>query len=150
MMQVLYKNFYHFKEPITFNILPALFINYKLQSFLQGCPRENEICYGVFHIRGVDKYPPFHEVRNKMITELNIQGKTDLDIFCSFAPGVSGDIHRDTYEVVLLSVLGETCYRVDDKKYFLKPGDLLRVGRGHPHQAIGLDPRIVLSLGHGF
>lgn len=150
MDKVFYKNFYKFKEPITFNILPALFVNYRLQSFLKGYPSENQICNGVFHIRAVHEYPLFYEIRNKMMQEFNIQGPTDLDIFCSFAPGVSGSVHRDNYEVALLSVLGETCYRVDDKKYFLKPGDLLRVERGHPHQAIGLDPRIVLSFGHGF
>jgi len=52
--------------------------------------------------------------------------------------------------VAILSVLGDICYRIDNEKYFLNPGDLIRIKRGHPHQAIGLDPRIVLSFGHGF
>ena len=150
MDKVLYKNFYKFKEPITFNILPALLINHRLNSYLKGFPSENLIFNGTFHIREVHHHPLFNEIREKIKKEFNIEGPTDLDILCSFAPGVSGAVHRDKYEVAILSVLGDICYRIDNEKYFLNPGDLIRIKRGHPHQAIGLDPRIVLSFGHGF
>ena len=38
-------------------------------------------------------------------------------------------------------------YIVDKTKYILEQGDLIKINAGEVHQAIGISPRIILSLG---
>jgi quercetin dioxygenase-like cupin family protein len=85
-----------------------------------------------------------------LINLIKILIKSDLDIFCSFSPGVGGNVHRDTYDVCLLNVHGKIIYTVNDEIIHLENGDLLRIFAGEPHQSIGITPRITLSYGFGF
>jgi len=61
--------------------------------------------------------------------------------------GTRSTTHKDEYDVYILSCYGRTLYKVGYKEVILEKGDLLHIPKNTIHTAIGLDPRIILSLG---
>ncbi len=126
-------------------------MNLNVSSFYKSDYKEGRILNSVFQIKQIQRHTLFKDFCNKVIKDLNITNdRWDLDMFFSMAPGSSGAVHRDEYEVFILAVLGNLCFRSGNESYFLKPGDAISFKRGEPHQGIGLDPRISLSFGYGF
>ena len=125
-------------------------MNFNLESAYKGNSKNEKILNSVFQLRKIQDHPLFEEFNKKIIKDFKITSSWDLDMFLSFAPGASGNVHSDEYEVLILNVLGIQCYKHGNENYILKPGDLISFKRGEPHQAIGIDPRISLSFGYGF
>ena len=145
------KSYYKFNREINFNIIPEMTINFNLTSKQVGTVVNDQVMKGVYQIQQIHQHPMFSEFMDKLENNFNKDNlKADLDIFCSFSPGIGGNVHRDTYDVCLLNIHGEVCYRVNDEIIYLKNGDLLRIFAGEPHQSIGITPRITLSYGYGF
>jgi hypothetical protein len=149
-MSKIIRNYYKFDRPITFNILPEILINLNVTSYYKSDYKEGKILNEVFQIKHIHQHPIFNEFCNKIKKDLKVTDHWDLDMFLAFAPGSSGATHVDDYEVAILSVLGQTCFRDADGNHVLNPGDLISYKRGEIHQGIGLDPRISLSFGYGF
>ncbi len=51
------------------------------------------------------------------------------------APGLLPS-HRDAHDVHVFQCFGERLWRIGDKEYWLKPGDLVRIPMGTPHQVL--------------
>ena len=149
-MSKVIKNYYKFDRPITFNILPEILMNFNVKSYYKSDYIEGKILNEVFQIKHIHEHPIFNEFCEKIKKDFSVKTPWDLDMFLSFAPGSSGATHVDSYEVHILSVLGQTCFRDKDGNHILNPGDLISFNRGEVHQGIGLDPRISLSFGYGF
>lgn len=149
-MSKIIKNYYKFEEPITFNFIPEILLNFNVTSYYKSDQKEGKILNSVFQIKHIHSHPLFNEFVDKIKKDFLIKGPWDLDMFFAFAPGASTATHVDDYEVHILSVLGQTCFRDIDGNHILNPGDLISFKRGEVHQGIGLDPRISLSFGYGF
>lgn len=149
-MTKIIRDYYKFDRPITFNILPEILINFNVTSYYKSDYAEGKILNEVFQIKHVHGHPIFKDFCDKIVKDFSVKTPWDLDMFLAFAPGSSGATHVDPYEVFILSVLGQTCFRDGDGNHILNPGDLISFKRGEVHQGIGLDPRISLSFGYGF
>jgi len=145
------KSYYTFDKKIDFNIIPEMTVNFNLDSKQVGTCLNKMVMKGIYQIHQIHQHPMFFDLFNKLNKDFNKNNlKSDLDIFCSFSPGVGGNVHRDTYDVCLLNVHGKIIYTVNDEIIHLENGDLLRIFAGEPHQSIGITPRITLSYGFGF
>ena len=73
----------------------------------------------------------------------------EVDLFFSFVSQV-GNSHVDREDVFIIGLKGEVIYRVfgvEDKDYYLKKGDMIFIPKGIKHKVIGINPRIVASIG---
>jgi len=62
-----------------------------------------------------------------------------------------GTPHVDIEDVFIIGLKGTTIYRVFDienKDYTIEKGDMIFIPRGIKHKVIGLNPRIVASIGY--
>jgi len=76
--------------------------------------------------------------------------KDEIDLFFSLVSQV-GTPHVDIEDVFIIGLKGTTIYRVFDienKDYTIEKGDMIFIPRGIKHKVIGLNPRIVASIGY--
>ena len=73
--------------------------------------------------------------------------KDGADLFFSVTTS-TGQPHIDKEDIFLIGLHGSTIYRVyGDRDYTIEPGDFLFIPRDLKHRAIGLTPRVILSIG---
>jgi len=73
----------------------------------------------------------------------------EVDLFFSFVSQV-GNSHVDIEDVFIIGLKGTTIYRVYDnenKDYNIEKGDMIFIPRGKKHKVLGMNPRIVASIG---
>ena len=73
----------------------------------------------------------------------------EVDLFFSLVSQV-GNSHFDKEDVFIIGLKGTTIYRVFDKEkkdYTIEKGDMVFIPRGIKHKVIGLNPRIIASVG---
>jgi len=142
------KNYIKFEKEIDFNfITEILHWNHYRTSISSDWMREN-VLNSIFEITGVHRFAPFQKLFNDLNKTHNKNNlNSDLNLFFSFTAGARSITHKDAYDVYIIGVKGRTLYKVEDKEYMVTPGDLLYIPKRFIHTAIGLDPRIILSLG---
>jgi quercetin dioxygenase-like cupin family protein len=102
----------------------------------------------VFKIKNIENDYFFNEIFNLLNSTYNRnKKKSDMDIFFSFVSGGKSITHKDEYDVFILGLYGRTIYRVEEKEFFVEPGDLISIPKNKLHKAIGITPRICLSYG---
>ena len=75
--------------------------------------------------------------------------KDEVDLFFSLVSQV-GNSHVDTEDVFIIGLKGKIIYRVFDfenKDYSIEKGDMIFIPKGIKHKAIGINPRIIVSIG---
>jgi len=139
------ENYYNLK--IDFNTIGNIMSSGERESYFSSKWSRGREIDGTFQIKNIEKTPLFVDLYKKLENDFNpVKAfKTNLDIFFSFRPGATSNIHKDTYQVYILAVMGMTAYRINNNKFFIKPGNLINIKPGEIHQAISLDPRIVVS-----
>lgn len=144
-MQRFKKNFDN--KCLDFNQLTEMLSQGNLISHCSGNWINQYILNGSFQIRDVHKCDLFKEIlhkicHNEKLSNINL----DAHLFLNFIQGATSIIHTDSYDVFLYGLFGETMYIINKEKYILGVGDLLKINNSETHQAIGLSPRIVLSV----
>ena len=133
---------------LDFNSLTQLLSCGNYLSKLSGNYSNELILQSTFQIKNIHSDVFFYNLIKKIINKYNLNNtKIDVDLFVGFTQGAVSIIHKDEYDVILYSLYGETMYIVDKTKYILEQGDLIKINAGEVHQAIGISPRIILSLG---
>ena len=72
-----------------------------------------------------------------------------VDLFFSFVSQV-GNSHVDIEDVFIIGLKGTTIYRVFDNEnedYNIEKGDMIFIPKGKKHKVLGINPRIVASIG---
>jgi mannose-6-phosphate isomerase-like protein (cupin superfamily) len=75
--------------------------------------------------------------------------RDEVDLFFSLVSQV-GNSHVDTEDVFIIGLRGKIIYRVFDfenKDYSIEKGDMIFIPKGMKHKVIGINPRIVASIG---
>lgn len=75
--------------------------------------------------------------------------KDEVDLFFSFVSQV-GETHIDQEDVFIIGLKGTTIYRffdIENVDYYVEKGDMIFIPKGLKHKAIGLNPRIIASIG---
>jgi len=106
----------------------------------------------VFQIKSVsntiDELKVFFDFLSKLFN-YERDSKDEVDLFFSIVSQV-GDAHVDTEDVFILGLSGLVLYRIyeeQNKDYYLEKGDMIFIPKGLKHKVIGMNPRIVASIG---
>ena len=73
----------------------------------------------------------------------------EVDLFFSLVSQI-GNSHVDIEDVFIIGLKGEIIYRIFDfenKDYSIKKGDMIFIPKSIKHKAIGINPRIIVSIG---
>ena len=145
---LLQKNFYNFSDKIDFNFISNLLDKKTLKSEIFSNCLQQYILESNIRILELEKDPYFFEIckiLNEKFNKMNYGW--DLQFFLSLTSGNKSIPHIDTYDVYILGAFGKTLFKIEGKEYYVTPGDLLFIPKGHHHIAIGITPRITLSYG---
>lgn len=106
----------------------------------------------VFQIKGVsntlNELKVFFDFLSKMFN-YERDPRDEVDLFFSIVSQV-GDAHEDTEDVFILGLSGVVLYRIygeQNEDYYLKKGDMIFIPRGLKHKVLGMNPRVVASIG---
>ena len=106
----------------------------------------------VFQIKSVsntvDELKVFFDFLSKLFN-YERDSKDEVDLFFSIVSQV-GDAHVDTEDVFILGLSGLVLYRIyeeQNKDYYLEKGDMIFIPKGLKHKVIGINPRIIASIG---
>lgn len=75
--------------------------------------------------------------------------RDEVDLFFSLVSQV-GNTHEDVEDVFIIGLSGKTIYRIFDmqnKDYEINKGDLIFIPKDIKHKVIGVNPRIIASIG---
>ena len=75
--------------------------------------------------------------------------RDEVDLFFSLVSQV-GNSHVDIEDVFIIGLKGKIIYRVfdfEDKDYSIEQGDMIFIPKGIKHKVIGINPRIIASIG---
>jgi len=75
--------------------------------------------------------------------------RDEVDLYFSLVSQI-GNSHVDTEDVFIIGLKGKIIYRVFDfenKDYSIEKGDMIFIPKGVKHKAIGINPRIIISIG---
>jgi len=85
----------------------------------------------------------------KKLFQYEISIKDEIDLYFSFTSQI-GNPHVDIEDVFIIGLCGKTMYQifdVQDEFYEVNKGDLIFIPRGIKHKAIGVNSRIISSIG---
>jgi mannose-6-phosphate isomerase-like protein (cupin superfamily) len=72
-----------------------------------------------------------------------------IDAHCYFNISTRGKTfgwHTDTVNVYYWQCIGQVKILVEDKEFFLEPGDMVKIPKGAKHNVIPLTPRLGISI----
>ena len=75
--------------------------------------------------------------------------RDEVDLFFSLVSQV-GNSHVDIEDVFIIGLKGKIIYKVFDfenKNYSIEQGDMIFIPKGIKHKVIGINPRIIASIG---
>jgi ribosomal protein L16 Arg81 hydroxylase len=146
--ELLIKEQFKFDKNIDFNLI-ANILNFLEHDSIHSGPWLNQkVLSSTFQIKSVEKYDFINAIYKFLEEKFNKKNLlTNIDLFFSFQSGSRSNLHVDNYDVRIISLLGRTLYKVEDKDYIVSPGDLLHIPKNLRHVAIALDPRIIISYG---
>ena len=75
--------------------------------------------------------------------------RDEVDLFFSLVSQI-GNSHVDIEDVFIIGLKGKIIYRVfdfEDKDYSIEQGDMIFIPKGIKHKVIGINPRIIASIG---
>ena len=145
----LIKNFVSLDKKYDFNLISDLLEKNQLKVV-------NKTFVGdlkdVFQIKSVsntvDELKVFFDFLSKLFN-YERDSKDEVDLFFSIVSQV-GDAHVDTEDVFILGLSGLVLYRIyeeQNKDYYLEKGDMIFIPKGLKHKVIGINPRIIASIG---
>ena len=106
----------------------------------------------VFHIKNVSnclkEFKTFFDFLSKLF-KYERDPRDEVDLFFSLVSQV-GNTHEDVEDVFIIGLSGKTIYRIFDmqnKDYEINKGDLIFIPKDIKHKVIGVNPRIIASIG---
>ena len=106
----------------------------------------------VFHMLKVSntlqEFKIFFDFLSKLF-KYERDSRDEVDLFFSLVSQV-GNTHADIEDVFIIGLKGTTIYRVFDienKDYCVEKGDMIFIPKGKKHKVLGMNPRIIASIG---
>lgn len=131
-----------------FNELTELLSSENFKSKISSNYLNEFILQASYQIIGTHTHIFFKNIIEKIVKEYNLYNTSiDADLYVGFTQATCSIIHHDDLDVLIYGLHGETTYVVNKKPYLVKAGDLIKINKGEVHQAIGITPRILLSIG---
>ena len=144
--ELLKKSFFEKEVNFDFNELVSFMDKYNLESRIKSNYLNQYVLQSTFEVGHLHNTEEFKKIFEDLNLNLNKQNRrSDMSIFFSFTTGASGIMHKDSYEVHIVGLWGNSVYKVNNEFYGVEPGDLLSIPKNCLHKAISLTPRINLS-----
>jgi hypothetical protein len=145
----LVKNFASLTREYDFNLIS----NLMEENYLSASPKTTFGNLGdIFHIYKVSnclqEFKTFFDFLTKLC-KYERHLKDEVDLFFSLVSQV-GNTHVDNSDVFIIGLKGKTIYKVFDfenKDYTVEKGDMIFIPKNIKHKAVGINPRIIASIG---
>jgi len=143
------KNFASLTREYDFNLLSQLMEENNLtidQKSFVGSLKDVFQIYAVSNI--LQEFKTFFDFLSKLF-KYERDPKDEVDLFFSLVSQI-GNTHVDIEDVFIIGLTGTTIYRVFDitnKDYYIEKGDMIFIPRGKKHKVLGMNPRIIASIG---
>jgi|TARA_R100001460_G_scaffold13232_2_gene29989 mannose-6-phosphate isomerase-like protein (cupin superfamily) len=143
------KNFASLTREYDFNLLSQLMEENNLtidQKSFVGSLKDVFQIYAVSNI--LQEFRTFFDFLSKLF-KYERDPKDEVDLFFSLVSQI-GNTHVDIEDVFIIGLTGTTIYRVFDitnKDYYIEKGDMIFIPRGKKHKVLGMNPRIIASIG---
>jgi len=146
---VLIKNFTNLNKTYDFNFISKILEENYLCVLDKTSSGNLKSIFQIEQVTNVTKeFKIFFDFLSKLF-KYKRHPKDGVDLFFSFV-SQTGDTHQDIEDVFILGLEGEVIYKVFDienKDYYVKKGDMIFIPRGLKHKVIGINPRIIASIG---
>jgi|TARA_R110000751_G_scaffold11529_1_gene40487 ribosomal protein L16 Arg81 hydroxylase len=145
----LVKNFITLEKKYDFNLISNLIEENELIVFSKTTYGNLKDVFQILKVSNFFKeFKVFFDFFRKLL-KYEIDSRDEVDLFFSFASQVGGS-HVDLEDVFIIGLKGKTIYRIfgkENKDYEVKEGDLIYIPNGIKHKVIGMNPRIIASIG---
>jgi cupin superfamily acireductone dioxygenase involved in methionine salvage len=143
------KNFVSLEKKYDFNLISLLLEEY---DFKVGYKSNIGNLKDIFQIHKVSnslkEFKTFFDFLSKLF-KYERDSRDEVDLFFSLVSQI-GNSHIDIEDVFILGLYGKTIYRIFDienKDYEINKGDLIFIPNNTKHKVIGINPRIIASIG---
>jgi len=144
------KNFSSLEREYDFNLISMLIEENNLPAKPNSNIGHLKDIFQIFKVSNTLKeFKTFLDFFRKLF-KYSFDERDEVDLFFSLVSQV-GLTHIDIEDVFILGLKGKTIYRIFDKEnkdYEINKGDLIFIPRNIKHKVIGINPRIIASIGY--
>ena len=145
----LIKNFINLERNYDFNLISNLIEENDLSIVQKSQIGNLKDVFQIYKVSNcLQEFKTFFDFLTKLF-KYERDLRDEVDLFFSLVSQV-GNSHVDIEDVFIIGLKGKIIYRVFDfenKDYSIKKGDMIFIPKSIKHKAIGINPRIIVSIG---
>ena len=145
----LIKNFINLERNYDFNLISNLIEENDLSIMPKSQIGNLKDVFQIYKVSNcLQEFKTFFDFLSKLF-RYERDSRDEVDLFFSLVSQI-GNSHVDIEDVFIIGLKGEIIYRIFDfenKDYSIKKGDMIFIPKSIKHKAIGINPRIIVSIG---
>ena len=145
----LIKNFINLERNYDFNLISNLIEENDLSIMPKSQIGNLKDVFQIYKVSNcLQEFKTFFDFLTKLF-KYERDSRDEVDLFFSLVSQV-GNSHVDIEDVFIIGLKGKIIYRVFDfenKDYSIEKGDMIFIPKSIKHKAIGINPRIIVSIG---
>ena len=145
----LIKNFINLERNYDFNLISNLIEENDLSIMPKSQIGNLKDVFQIYKVSNcLQEFKTFFDFLTKLF-KYERDLRDEVDLFFSLVSQV-GNSHVDIEDVFIIGLKGKIIYRVFDfenKDYSIEKGDMIFIPKSIKHKAIGINPRIIVSIG---
>ena len=145
----LIKNFINLERNYDFNLISNLIEENDLSIVQKSQIGNLKDVFQIYKVSNcLQEFKTFFDFLSKLF-RYERDSRDEVDLFFSLVSQI-GNSHVDIEDVFIIGLKGKIIYRVFDfenKDYSIEKGDMIFIPKGIKHKAIGINPRIIVSIG---
>ena len=145
----LIKNFINLERNYDFNLISNLIEENDLSIVQKSQIGNLKDVFQIYKVSNcLQEFKTFFDFLSKLF-RYERDSRDEVDLFFSLVSQI-GNSHVDIEDVFIIGLKGEIIYRIFDfenKDYSIKKGDMIFIPKSIKHKAIGINPRIIVSIG---
>ena len=145
----LIKNFINLERNYDFNLISNLIEENDLSIMPKSQIGNLKDVFQIYKVSNcLQEFKTFFDFLSKLF-RYERDSRDEVDLFFSLVSQI-GNSHVDIEDVFIIGLKGKIIYRVFDfenKDYSIEKGDMIFIPKGIKHKAIGINPRIIVSIG---
>lgn len=143
------KNFASLEREYDFNLISLLLEENNLKIQQKTNIGNLKDVFQIYQVsNSLKEFKTFFDFLSKLF-KYERDSRDEVDLFFSLVSQI-GNSHIDIEDVFILGLSGKTIYRIFDvqnQEYEINKGDLIFIPKNIKHKVIGINPRIIASIG---
>lgn len=143
------KNFASLERKYDFNLISLLLEENNLKIQQKTNIGNLKDVFQIYQVsNSLKEFKTFFDFLSKLF-KYERDSRDEVDLFFSLVSQI-GNSHIDIEDVFILGLSGKTIYRIFDvqnQEYEINKGDLIFIPKNIKHKVIGINPRIIASIG---